>query len=133
MKIKDIEGVGSVFEAKLSAAGVRTTAGLLKEGASASGRRAIAARSGIDQKKILEWVNHCDLMRITGIGPEYSDLLEAAGVDTLVELGRRRADNLHASVVAANESKKLVRRPPSSGMIANWIIAAKGMPRVVTY
>lgn len=133
VNVESIEGVGPVFAEKLAEAGVKTTERLLKEGATASGRKSIAAQSGIDNKKILEWVNRCDLMRISGIGPEYSDLLEAAGVDTVKELAQRRPDNLHATIVEANEAKKLVRRPPSSGMVANWVVAAKGLPRVVDY
>ncbi len=133
MKIQDVEGIGPVFGEKLAAAGVTTTGSLLKAGSSPSGRKALAARSGIEGGKILDWVNHCDLMRVSGVGPEYSDLLEAAGVDTVRELAQRRADNLHAKIIEVNEAKRLVRRRPSQGMIEGWIGSAKELPRGVTY
>ena len=109
--IADIEGVGAKFAEALSAAGVSTTEALLKSGGSAAGRKALADASGIDAGKILEWVNHSDLMRIKGVGSEYADLLEAAGVDTVKELATRNAENLAAKMLELNTAKSLVRRP----------------------
>ena len=64
---------------------------------------------------------------------EYSDLLEEAGVDTVVELATRKPENLHAKILEVNAAKKLVRRPPSAKMVADWVMQAKELPRVVTY
>ncbi|HEX5824793.1 MAG TPA: DUF4332 domain-containing protein, partial [Candidatus Limnocylindrales bacterium] len=94
MKIEDVEGIGSTFAEKLTAAGVTTTDALLDRGASDAGRSRLAAETGISEKLLLEWVNHADLMRIDGVGSEYADLLEAAGVDSCAELARRNAANL---------------------------------------
>ena len=132
-KIIDIEGIGPVFAEKLIAAGIKTTEALLKAGASPAGRKDVAASSGIDAKKILEWVNRADLMRVRGVGSEYSDLLESAGVDTVKELATRRADNLHAKMLEVNAAKKLVRRPPSLGAVESWVAGAKSLPPAVTY
>ena len=74
-----------------------------------------------------------DLFRIKGVGEEYSDLLEAAGVDTVPELAQRRADNLTAKMAEVNEQKQLVRRLPTEDQVTSWIEAAKSLPRVVTY
>ncbi|NLW72464.1 MAG: DUF4332 domain-containing protein, partial [Chloroflexi bacterium] len=82
---------------------------------------------------ILEWVNHADLYRIKGVAQEYSDLLEEAGVDTVVELSKRVPANLHKKILEVNEAKKLVRRPPSESMVADWVAQAKDLPRVITY
>ena len=131
--IKDIEGVGDVSAAKLKAAGVATVEAILEKGATPKGREELAAASGIDKGKILEWVNRADLYRIKGVGSEYSDLLEEAGVDTVVELGKRKAENLHKAILDINAKKKLVRRPPALKMVASWIEQAKSLPRVVKY
>ncbi len=133
MKILKIEGIGPKFAKQLQNVGIRTTEKLLKEGASKKGRIALADKAGISEKLILEWVNLSDLARIKGIGEEYSDLLEEAGVDSVKELRNRRADNLHKSVLATNDKKKLVRRPPSLGMVENWIAQAKKLKPVVTH
>jgi predicted flap endonuclease-1-like 5' DNA nuclease len=93
----------------------------------------LAAKTGISKKLILEWVNLADLFRIKGIGEEYSDLLEEAGVDTVVELSRRVPENLHAKVTSVNEAKKLVQRPPSMEEIREWIEQAKELPRKIKY
>ena len=93
--ISSIEGIGPKFSEKLAEAGVKTTEKLLEAGASKSGRKKLAEASGIDEKKILRWVNMADLFRIKGVGEEFSDLLEAAGVDTVKELRNRNAENLH--------------------------------------
>jgi predicted flap endonuclease-1-like 5' DNA nuclease len=132
-KIMDIEGVGPAFAKKLEAAGVKTVADLLKKGAAPAGRKELAAKTGIAETTILQWANHADLFRIKGIGSEYSDLLEAAGVDTVVELGNRKADNLVKKMEEVNAAKKLVRRLPTLKMVEDWIKQAKALPRVMTY
>lgn len=131
--IIDIEGIGPVYAEKLSAAGIKTTEKLLKEGASRSGRKNIASETGIDEKKVLRWVNMADLFRIKGVGEEYSDLLEAAGVDTVKELRNRNAANLHAKMVEVNAEKNLVRQLPSADKVADFVEQAKGMEPMVTY
>lgn len=131
--IIEIEGIGDVYRGKLQQYGIKTVEGLLKEGASPNGRKKIAEESGISTSLILEWVNHADLWRITGVGEEYSDLLEEAGVDTVVELAQRNAQNLYEKLVEVNMAKKLVRRLPSARQVGMWVEEAKTLPRVVTY
>ena len=133
MKIEAIEGIGPAFAKKLRAIGVRSTEELLKRGAAKKDRAGLAEKTGITETLILEWVNLADLMRIKGIGEQYSDLLEEAGVDTVKELRNRRADNLHAAIVEANAKKNLVRRPPALKSVENWIKQAKELPPVVKY
>ena len=133
MKIEEIEGVGPAYAAKLSGAGVLTTEHLLERGGSESGRKALAEETGQSHAQILEWVNHVDLMRIDGVGSEYADLLEAAGVDSVPELAARNAANLAAALESTNESKSLVRRVPSESVVAKWIDEAKTLPKLVTH
>ena len=133
MKIEEIEGVGPAYAAKLSGAGVLTTEHLLERGGSESGRKALAAETGQSHAQILEWVNHVDLMRIDGVGSEYADLLEAAGVDSVPELAARNAANLAAALESTNESKDLVRRVPSEAVVAKWIAEAATLPKLVTH
>lgn len=132
-KVIDIEGVGPVYAEKLVAAGIKTVAALLKQGASKEGRKAIAEKTGIDEKVILSWVNFADLYRVKGIGSEYSELLEKAGVDTVPELAQRKPENLHAKLVEVNGEKKLVRQLPSQKMVETWVAQAKTLPKVVTH
>ena len=131
--ILEIEGIGPVYREKLIQYGIRTVEALLKKGASPAGREDIARGTGISSTLILEWVNHADLFRIKGVAEEYSDLLEEAGVDTVVELAQRVPANLHQKMVEVNAYKKLVRQMPSEKMVANWVAQAKMMPRAVTY
>lgn len=131
--IVDIEGVGPVFAKKLKEAGVATTDALLVAGATPKGRKELAAKAGIDETKILEWVNRSDLYRIKGVGSEYSDLLEASGVDTIVELSKRVPANLFAKMVEVNKAKKLVRKMPIEPQVKDWIEQAKALPRKVSY
>ena len=133
MKIETIEGIGPAYAKKLRAAGIKTTEALLKKGADKKGRAAVAEMSGIDETLILEWVNLSDLMRVKGIGEEYSDLLEEAGVDTVKELRNRKPANLHAKMLEVNTAKKLVRRPPALSMVERWVAEAKELPPMVKY
>ena len=132
-KVMDIEGVGPVYAKKLSEAGIKTTDDLLKAGATAKGREELAKKAGVDAKHILEWVNRSDLYRIKGVGQEYSDLLENAGVDTVVELANRAPENLLTKMHEVNAAKKLVRRPPPISSVKNWVEQAKKLKRVVEY
>jgi predicted flap endonuclease-1-like 5' DNA nuclease len=132
-KLEMVEGIGFKYAGDLRKAGVRSTASLLEKGATPAGRKAIAAASGIGQALILEWVNHVDLFRIKGVGEEYADLLEEAGVDTVVELAQRKPENLHQAMLETNARKRLVRRPPSLKMVKAWTAQAKTLPRKLTY
>ncbi len=134
MAISEIEGIGPAYAAKLEDAGIGTVGKLLDAGARPAGRKKIAEDTGINPKLILEWVNHADLMRLNGVGSEYADLLEAAGVDSPPELAQRNAANLATTfqeVVAARPG--LVRRIPSESVIAGWVAEAKTLPKVVEH
>ncbi len=134
MKISDIEGIGPVFAEKLSAAGVRTVEGLLEMGGMRKGRQALADASGIAAAQILDWVNRADLYRIKGVGSEFSDLLEKAGVDTVAELAKRNAAHLSAAITKLVDSgTDIVRRIPNETQIYGWIEQAKALPRAVEY
>jgi predicted flap endonuclease-1-like 5' DNA nuclease len=131
--IATIEGIGPVYAEKLAAAGATTVEKLLDMGKDSKGRKALAAATGIDESLILDWTNKADLMRIKGVGEEYSDLLEAAGVDTVKELKHRNPENLLAKMTEVNEAKELVRALPTLKAVTDWIEQAKVLPAVMTY
>ncbi len=131
--LSDIEGIGSAYSAKLQKAGVRGTNGLLKIGGTKKGRQELAKATGFNAKTILDWVNRADLFRVKGIGTQYSDLLEAAGVDTVVELAKRNPEALLASMVKANEKKNLVNQMPALSKVKEWVKNAKALKRAVEY
>jgi predicted flap endonuclease-1-like 5' DNA nuclease len=130
-----VEGIGKKYQKLLQKMGISTTEALLKEGATRKGRNHIAKESGITAKLILEWVNHVDLFRIKGVGEEYADLLEASGVDTVVELGKRVPENLHAKMAEINSKgrKMLVRQLPGINQVKAWVKQAKRLKRVITH
>ena len=132
-KLADIEGVGRVNAAKLQKAGVRSTDSLLKKGGTRKGREEIVKLSRIDKDLILQWVNHVDLYRIKGVGSEFADLLEAAGVDTVVELSKRDAKKLVETLAKASAKGNLTNRVPTVKMVKGWIAQAKKLPRAVSY
>jgi len=134
MKIEDVEGIGPVYAEKLTEAGVTTTEALLESGGKRAGREALSETTGISNAMILEWVNHADLMRISGVGSEYSDLLEAAGVDSPAELARRNAANLAKTFQEVDAARPdMVRRVPSEETVTGWIELAKALPTVVEH
>ena len=132
-KLSKLEGIGPEFEAKLKAVKVGSVEGLLKMGATAKGRTELEKVSGVSKKLILEWVNAADLFRIKGVGGQYADLLEEAGVDTVVELAGRVPEALHKAIMEVNAQKNLVNRPPNVKMVKAWIAQAKKLRRVVEY
>jgi len=132
-KLMEIEGVGPAMAEKLGGAGITSTDDLLSKGATKAGRKTIADDSGIDEKRILKWVNMCDLFRIKGVGEEYADLLEASGVDTVPELAQRNAVNLVARMTEVNSEKKLVRALPNESTVEDWVKQASELPRKIEY
>jgi predicted flap endonuclease-1-like 5' DNA nuclease len=134
MNIVDIEGIGPKYAAALQAAGINTTDDLLREGGSASGRDRLERETGISGTLILEWVNHADLTRLDGVGSEYADLLEAAGVDSCAELARRNAANLAQTFQEVDAARpNWIRRIPSEETISGWIEQAKSLDRAVSH
>jgi predicted flap endonuclease-1-like 5' DNA nuclease len=129
----DIDGIDEDVAQMLKAVGIRTTAGLLEAAKDAKGRKALAARTGLNEKLLLQWANVADRMRIKGIGEEYAQLLRAAGVDTVRELKHRNAVRLARAMKAANDRRKLVRFLPSEKHVTKWIEQAKKLPLKISY
>lgn len=132
-KLETIEGIGPATAEKLEAVGVKSVEDLLESGASKTGRGKLAEQTGMAEIKILRLVNHADLMRIKGIGGEYSELLEASGVDSVPELAQRNAENLLEKMTTVNAEKKLVRALPVLSQIEDWISQAGSMPKKVKH
>jgi predicted flap endonuclease-1-like 5' DNA nuclease len=132
-KITDIEGIGPSYGEKLNAAGIKTTTDFLKLCCEKKGRTHVAEQTGLNEKLILRWANLADLMRISGIGPQYSELLEGAGVDTVKELRTRNAANLATKMAEINGQKKLAKTSPAESVIAGWIEKAKGMQPTIMH
>ena len=128
-----IEGVGEAYAEKLQAAGINTVDELLGRGASPRGRQKLAEETGISEKLILRWTNHADLFRVKGVGPQFAELLEAAGVDTVKEFRHRKAENLAAKMEEVNESRKLTRRVPTAAELQRMIDDAATLEPVMTY
>lgn len=132
-KIEEIEGIGPVYGEKLRAEGISNTEQLLAHTSKPALRKQLAEKTGISDKLVLDFANKADLLRVKGIGSEFSDLLEAAGVDTVAELARRNADNLSQKLAEVNDEKKLCRRTPNHAEVSAWIENAKELPRVLEY
>lgn len=131
--IDTIDGMKKAEARILRKSGVRTTEKLLKRGGSRGGRRELAADTGLSERQILDWVNRADLMRVKGVGEEYSDLLEAAGVDTCKELRNRNPQSLLVRMTQINSKKRLVRRLPTEVMVKRWVDHAKKLPPAVSH
>ena len=131
--LSKIEGIGPAYEAKLNKANIKSIEALLEAGATSKGRKDLVDETGIGDALILNWVNRADLFRVPHIGEQYSDLLEKSGVDTVVELGKRKPENLLAKMVEVNAEKNLVNRLPSLKMVEGWVKAAKDLPRKVQH
>lgn len=132
-KVEEIEGIGPALGEKLRAAGINTVDKLLEKAATKKQRQSLAQETGISEKQILKFTNMADLFRLNGVGQEYAELLEVAGVDTVPELAQRNAANLTAKMEEVNEAKNLTRKTPSTAEVEKWIAQAKELPRVIEY
>ena len=129
--LKAIVGIGEVEKAKLKDAGISSSEALLDAAASKGGRAALAEKTGLSEKQILKWANNADLVRIKGVGRQYSELLEVAGVDTVPELAHRKAENLMNKLTQVNEEKKLVKKLPTLQQVEDWVSQASDLPRTL--
>ncbi len=132
-KIQEIEGIGPASAAKLEGAGIKTTDDLLTLCCDTKGRKTAAEKTGVGESTLLKWANMADLMRVSGVGGEFAELLEAAGVDTIKELRNRNSENLAAAMHSVNEEKKLTRVVPSASVVAKWIDAAKNLDPMISH
>lgn len=132
-KITEIEGIGPAFQEKLAGAGITTVEGLLEAGASKTGRKKLAADSGVEESKLLTWVNMADLFRIKGVGSQFAELLKASGVDTVKELRNRNAENLHAKLIEVQAEKKITKSVPALSQIVGFVEQAGTLDPLVTY
>lgn len=132
-KMEEIEGIGPAYARKLSETGISTTDDLLAQCCEAAGRKKISNKTGISESLILKWSNHADLMRVSGIGPQFAELLEAAGVDTIKELRSRNADNLAAKIREVNDARKLAKTAPAMSVVEGWIEKASGMEARISH
>jgi predicted flap endonuclease-1-like 5' DNA nuclease len=133
MHITEIEGIGPAYGAKLEAAGVKTVGALLRKGAHPEGREALAFATGLSEVLIRDWVNHADLMRVGGIGPQFAEMLEESGVDSVPALAQRNAENLQKKLDEINERRNIANRTPCITEVQRWISEAKTLPRIVTH
>jgi len=132
-KIDEIEGIGPTYKSKLNEVGIETTDNLLDLCCDAKGRKETAAKTGLSESQLLKWANMADLMRISGVGEEYSELLEAAGVDTVKELRNRNAENLAAKMKEVNDEKSLTRTVPSASQVEKWVEQAKTLDPKISH
>ncbi len=133
LSIKDLKGITADMVAKLQARGVHTTDEFLAAAGTESRRKELADIAGADTKAILELANRADLARIKGVAGVFSDLLEQAGVDTVVELSKRKPENLHEKLVAVNKEMKISHRDPRAEEVEDWVAQAKSLPRAIEY
>ena len=132
-KIDEIEGIGPTYAEKLTAAGIKTTEDLLAKCANPAGRKAAASATSLSEGQLLKWANMADMMRIKGIGPQFAELLEASGVDTVKELRTRKAENLVSKMAEVNQVKNLTNAAPALATITGWIEQAKTMDPAISH
>lgn len=132
-KLDQIKGLDEESLQKLQDAGIDSSDALLDKAGSPDGRKALVAETGVDAKALLGWLNRADLFRVKGIGRQFSDLLEVAGVDTVPELAQRKAENLHKKMQTVNEEQKVITKLPRLDQVEDWVAQAKELPRKINY
>jgi predicted flap endonuclease-1-like 5' DNA nuclease len=130
-KLSIIEGIKGSYENRLKYAGLRSMQSLLEVARTQKGRRRLSKKTGIPLNLISKWTKQADLLRIKGVGVSYADLLEAAGIESVPELARRRPENVWAKIVEVNQDRRYVRKIPALRQVANWVRQAAELPRVV--
>ncbi len=129
--VEMIEGVGRVRGRLLRSAGIQTVSDLVRVGATRRGRQRIAREVGVSYSMVLRWVYRGDLLRIRGVGRQYSGLLESAGITTVTDLSMRNPLALCQRLKVVNKKRNLVRRTPPAKTIEIWVNNAKDLEAIV--
>lgn len=130
-KLEEIQGIGPAHADDLRRDGIGSVSALLKKGATRAGRLEMAKATGLSEARILQWVNHADLIRIKGVGSQYADLLEQSGVDSVANLAGRNPRSLHQILFETNERRNLVGKVPNESQVKGWVRYAKSLKKVV--
>ncbi len=134
--IEKIIGIGPAYQKKLKAINIEFTREFLTAAATPESREELSRKTGISKGLILEWANHCDLMRIPMIGPVEADILEEVGVDTVLELAQRNPENLHMALKEYIEKKSPGSWCPDLQTVQKWVLYANNsnlFPRMLEY
>jgi predicted flap endonuclease-1-like 5' DNA nuclease len=130
--VRELRNITSEQTEKLAAQKIVNTDDLLERAGSAANRKTLAGATGISEKDLLELANRADLARISGVGRQYANLLEDAGVDSIPELAQRNPANLLAALEKSAEASGITRKP-RLGEVEEWISQAKSLPRAVSH
>ncbi len=132
--IEQIEGIGQGRGNVLRGLGIATIQELLDKYSKANGSRGVlASKLEIDEDVVRQWVSMADLMRIPGIGSQYSELLEASSVHSVPELAEQDALNLTETMLLINKAQHItVLTLPGTSEVSSWITIAKSLPSKIT-
>ncbi len=126
-RIDEIEGIGQSYSEKLLLVGIETVDDLLQHCGKKKGRDELAGKTGINTDLLLKWTNMADLFRIRGIGKQYSELLEASGIDNIKDLSAQKSTTLAHKIHEVNARRKYSKITPSPHVVNRWIEQAKGL------
>ena len=132
-RLLKIEGIGMVMANRLARAGIGSAEALLVQGSTPAGREMLSDSTGIPSRRLLHFVHRADLARVKGIGEEYAELLEVAGIRNVSQLAASDVDELIARLKDVNSYRRLVRRMPARRHVASWIQTARWLPPMVQY
>jgi hypothetical protein len=125
--IGSIKGLTPEVKTKFEAEGITNTQQLLEHAKTASQRKELASKVGTTPVAIKELANRADLMRLKGVGGDFSNLLEEAGVNSCKELQHRLPENLHKKLVEIHETKKIAHHAPTLAQVTEWVTEAKAL------
>lgn len=129
--VEDIEGIGQGFGRRLRAEGIDTTHKLLLTVLDADGRQKVCAACDVDEKTAMSWATMADLMRVPGIGGQWSELLWRCGINDVPSLARQEAAPLLHRMKSVNTEEHRVAELPGEHRVSHWIDEAGRMPVVL--
>ncbi len=123
--ISKIKGITPELQQKLESEGIRHTDQLLEHTRTPKQRNDLAHKLGTTAPTLKELANRADLMRLKGVGGDFSNLLEEAGVNSCKELQHRSAEHLHTALVEIHNSKKIAHHAPTLAQVQEWVAESK--------
>jgi predicted flap endonuclease-1-like 5' DNA nuclease len=129
--IEDIEGIGQGFGKQLRADGIASTEKLLEVCRTEAGIRKVCQCVGIDENTARNWATMADLMRIRGLGGQWSELLWRCGVTSVQDLATHDAAALVARMAEVNEAEHRTAELPGEHRVSQFITDAASLAPVL--
>lgn len=119
--LEDVEFFSEEARTEFDRFGIEDTEGLLRNLLTPDDRSALSFATGIEESELERIALICELLQVPGIGPRAASLLQAAGVESVMDLAGREPATLLELLVDANGGGTYTSVNPELHHVEHWV------------